>query len=400
LTVITVTVNTVISLTVIPNMKATPVNPFFFEHTADRWSFTDREKILPIIEKLLNERGRRVLFYGRRRMGKTSLIDNAALKASTQIIKVDLSLVVGLTEAATLLLNQIPRPPDAIFGKIAKLVEKKLGSVSVSLWKFAFKADLRQSTSQANIDVALDFIEAVAEAEDIIYTVWLDEFQEIWKLGGEDIAWRIRALSQRHHHINYFFSGSDHRLLKRMTDPKAAFFKQLETIEVGPIDPELMAKWIDARMKQGGIPAKNIGADIVAVAGPCTGDIVRVAKTAFDILAAGHKGEDGDVAARAMNDISLRQLHNEHAAFWRQMTLVQRAVLRALAAGRAPQSAETVSLFGIGSPSNAGAAVEALVEAQFLARNSDGRGVFFDSPFFKQWVAANGAPSDVVPLNP
>ena len=98
-------------------MKATPVNPFFFEHTADRWSFTDREKILPIIEKLLNERGRRVLFYGRRRMGKTSLIDNAALKASTQIIKVDLSLVVGLTEAATLLLNQIPRPPDAIFGK-------------------------------------------------------------------------------------------------------------------------------------------------------------------------------------------------------------------------------------------------------------------------------------------
>jgi hypothetical protein len=101
-----------------------------------------------------------------------------------------------------------------------------------------------------------------------------------------------------------------------------------------------------------------------------------------------------------MNDISLRQLHNEHAAFWRQMTLVQRAVLRALAAGRAPQSAETVSLFGIGSPSNAGAAVEALVEAQFLARNSDGRGVFFDSPFFKQWVAANGAPSDAVPLNP
>jgi hypothetical protein len=381
-------------------MKATPVNPFFFERTADRWSFTDRENFLPIIEKLLNERGRRVLFYGRRRMGKTSLIDNAALKASTQIIKVDLSLVVGLTEAATLLLNQIPKPPDAIFGKIAKLVEEKLGSVSVSLWKFAFKAELRQSISQANIDVALDFIEAVAEAEDIIYTVWLDEFQEIWKLGGEDIAWRIRALSQRHHHINYFFSGSDHRLLKRMTDPKAAFFKQLETIEVGPIDPTLMAKWIDARMKQGGIPAKNIGADILAVAGPCTGDIVRVAKTAFDILAAGHKGEDGDAAARAMNDISLRQLHNEHAAFWRQMTAVQRAVLRAIAADRAPQSAETVSLYGIGSPSNAGAAVEALVDAQFLARNSDGKGVFFDSPFFKRWVAANSAPSDIAPLNP
>jgi hypothetical protein len=145
--------------------------------------------------------------------------------------------------------------------------------------------------------------------------------------------------------------------------------------------------------------AKNIGAGIVAAAGPCTGDIVRAAKTAFDILAAAHKGESGDVAARAMNDISLRQLHNEHAAFWRQMTSVQRAVLRAIAANRAPQSAETVSLYGIGSASNAGAAVEALVEAQFLTRNIDGRGVFFDSPFFKRWVASNGAPGDAAPLS-
>jgi hypothetical protein len=70
-------------------MKATPVNPFFFERTADRWGFTDREDLLPIIGRLLKERGRRALFYGRRRMGKTSLIDNAALKASTKVIKVD-----------------------------------------------------------------------------------------------------------------------------------------------------------------------------------------------------------------------------------------------------------------------------------------------------------------------
>jgi hypothetical protein len=375
-------------------MKSTAINPFFFERIADRWSFTDRETLLPVIRKLLGERGRRVLFYGRRRMGKTSLIENAALQGPQKILKVDLSTVVSLTEAATRLLNQIPRPPDSLFGRIAKLVDEKLGSVSVSLWKFAFKADLRPAAGQANLETALDFIDSVAEAEDVITTIWFDEFQDIWKLGGEGIDWRLRGLSQKHRHVNYFFSGSDHRLLKRMTDPTAAFFKQIETVEVGAIDPALMAKWIDARMRQGGLGEAKIGSSVVALAGPCTGDIVRVARTAFDILGASRKAQDS--AARAMDDISLRQLHNEHSAFWRQMTFVQRAVLRALASNRSPQAAETVALYGIGSPSNAGAAIEALIDAQFLTRVPDGRGVLFDSPFFKRWVAANGSPDTTV----
>jgi hypothetical protein len=44
-------------------------------------------------------------------MGKTSLIDNADLKAPTKIMKVDLLLVVGIAEPATLIPNQIPIPP-------------------------------------------------------------------------------------------------------------------------------------------------------------------------------------------------------------------------------------------------------------------------------------------------
>ena len=364
------------------------INPFFFETPADRWSFTDREELLPLIQKILKERGRRVLFYGRRRMGKTSLIENAAAGGRPPMVRVDLSTVVSLTEAATKLLNQLPEPRESLAARTLKLVQEKLGGVSFSAWKFSFRADIRQEAGQANLEQSLDFIAALGEMEDVAYTIWFDEFQDIWKLGGDDIEWRLRGVTQKHRHLNYFFSGSDHRLLKRMTDPKGAFFKQLETVEVGPIDPTLFGKWVDGRMHRGGVNEPGLGEETVALAGPCTGDIVKLAKTVFDVVAGAKP--DPKAVQRAMDDISLRQLQNEHATYWRDRTLLQRALLRALADGRQPLSMETGAIYGIRSPSSGGAALEALVDSQLLTRDLATNQILFDSPFFKRWVAANG----------
>jgi hypothetical protein len=364
------------------------INPFFFETPADRWSFTDREELIPRIQKILKERGRRVLFYGRRRMGKTSLIDNATAGARPPLLSVDLSTVVSLTEVATKLINQLPQPQGSQLSRALKLIQDKLDGVAFELWKFSFKADIRKEAGQANLEQTLDFIAALGEAEDVAYTVWFDEFQDIWKLGGDEIEWRLRGVTQKHKHVNYFFSGSDHRLLKRMTNPKAAFFKQLETVEVGPIDAALLSKWVDGRMHRGGVNRTGLGQEIVSLGGPCTGDIVKLAKTVFDVLASDNNG--AHAVQRAMDDIALRQLHNEHATFWRERTLLQRALLRALADGRQPLSIETGAMYGIRSASSGGAALEALVDSQLLTRDLASNQILFDGPFFKRWVAANG----------
>ena len=89
-----------------------PINPFFFESPADRWAFTDREELLPVLQSAMAEQGRRVLLYGRRRMGKTSLVQNAARKAKAELLYVDLSTASDLTEAANKLLQAVPEAGD------------------------------------------------------------------------------------------------------------------------------------------------------------------------------------------------------------------------------------------------------------------------------------------------
>src|SRR6185312_530710 len=103
---------------------APPINPFFFESPADRWAFTDREELLPALQQTMGEQGRRMLLYGRRRMGKTSLIQNAARKAKAELIYVDLSTASDLTEAANKLLQAVPETETGLGDKAVKLVKK------------------------------------------------------------------------------------------------------------------------------------------------------------------------------------------------------------------------------------------------------------------------------------
>ena len=75
---------------------------------ADRWSFFDRDELLPGLRASFRERGRRMLLVGRRRMGKTSLAINAAREAKAVMLFADLSKAANLNEVAKTLVGQIP----------------------------------------------------------------------------------------------------------------------------------------------------------------------------------------------------------------------------------------------------------------------------------------------------
>src|ERR1051325_2295925 len=107
-------------------------NPFFFESPSDRRSFTDREAIIPQLSQMLHERGRRLLLHGRRRMGKTSLIQNAAAQAKQGFIFVDLSTAANLNEVAKKLLAEAPNDPERTLPRVLKLATKHLKSFVVA----------------------------------------------------------------------------------------------------------------------------------------------------------------------------------------------------------------------------------------------------------------------------
>ena len=361
------------------------VNPFNFETPASRWSFTDREEVIPKLLRPMRERGRRVLVYGRRRMGKTSLVDYVAMKSGINWLSVDLSKAADIDEVARKLLAQIPPSKEE---RLARTL-RALGKYVHLGWSSAgFEVKARVPGSEAlTLEQALDFINDRAQIEDLCTTIGFDEFQEIRTLIGPRGEWRLRGMIQKHQHTSYVFSGSKNRLLEWMTEPKAAFYKQLETIHIDAIDPGLLATWIDERAHRGGLIGFAHGKDIVAAASPCTGDVVRLAKAVFQLVAEKRKG---DIVQLALDEVALGELNNEYTERWRKLSPPMRVSLRAIAAGLPPFAASTLQRYGIRTASTASYAVKALVENELLVYDQDR--LIFDSPFFRRWIEANAAP--------
>jgi hypothetical protein len=363
-------------------MAATIANPFNFETPADRWSFTDREELLPRIAAILSRPKQRALVYGRRRVGKTSLIKHAAIAAKKPFAFVDLSTANDLNEVARKLIGSFP-VNEHLGKKLMRLLGKYVERVSLKGGHFSLGTDLR-TPAEESLEQALSFLDDYALTSDQCLTVCMDEFQDLRRLGGDRAEWQLRGTIQHYQRLSFIFSGSDHRLLQWMTEPNAAFFKQLELIEVGAIEPSLMAKWIDERSRRGGLTGSSFGVAVVAVAGPCTGDIVRLAKQVFDFAAIGRKG---DVVSQGLDAIALEYLTPEFGTIWRPLPPSQRTLLRAIADGQPRFSKATLEKYGL-SVGSVGTAQTALFDKQILTLVGDK--VVFDSPFFRRWVQATG----------
>jgi hypothetical protein len=368
---------------------STFINPFFFESPSDRWSFTDREDLIPKLHELMREKGRRLLVIGRRRMGKTSLIKNAAEKARATFLYCDVSTAANMHELSRKLMEAAPAEKGLRLSKALEIAGKYLKEVGIKASKITLTGELRPDAGDKTLEAVLNLLNARATENDEVWTICLDEFQEIRALGGPRIDWQLRGIMQEHRNLNYIFTGSDHRMLGWMTEPTAPFFKQLQQMEVGPIPAAHLARWIEKRARAGGVANFPSGEQIVAAAGPCTGDIVRLAKVAFAVAAGSAKK---DVIAVSFDSIALVELHAEFLNQWRDRPLSQRGILRAIADGKPPSAAETMREYGLKAASTVATAVESLIERQFLVR-TDEDGVIFDNPFFKRWVAFNGQPA-------
>jgi hypothetical protein len=363
----------------------TIVNPFNFETPADRWSFTDREDLLPRVLKVLTRPKQRALVYGRRRVGKTSLIKHAAVTSKQPFAFVDLSTANDLNEVARKLLGSFP-VNENLGTKLMRLLRRYVERISLTGGHFSLGGDLR-APAQKTLEQVLAFLDDYAATSDQCLTVCMDEFQDLRRLGGDRAEWNLRGTIQHHEQLSFVFSGSDHRLIQWMTEPNSAFFKQLELIEVGPIDAALLTNWIDSRSRKGGLPGSSFGAAVVEVAGPCTGDIVRLAKQAFDFVATGRKG---DTARMALDTIALEYLTPEFGTIWRPLPPSQRLLLRAIANGQPRFAKATLDMYGLTSGTVRTAQI-ALFDKQILTM--EGEQVVFDSPFFRRWVQATGEPT-------
>ncbi len=208
----------------------------------------------------------------------------------------------------------------------------------------------------------------------------IDEVQD-FDGGGEGAMAFLRGALQEAPNVATVLSGSIVQTVLRLLDPQQPFHGW-QTYEIGPIDPDFLARWIQDRMGTHGVDVPlEFAEELVARAGPVSNYRMRLAKACFESL---HLRQSFDPSAlEAAFDEIVRDDDGSFEQIWRGLSTGQQKALRAVAAqvthitGKA-----TLDRYGI-SAGLMGASLQALREKGILP----GEELRFSNPFFQEWVA-------------
>ncbi len=378
-------------------------NPFRVGEHVTGSDFTDRADEVHAVLRSMRDGGR-LLVAGPRRMGKSTVIGVAARRVEADggiVLTADLATASSLTEIANRLLAAV----TAVAPWRERLMDwaRELGPVVTLGFDAAERPRLsvvlesRPRSVEGErelLERVLDRIEGVAARESSPVVVVLDEFQRISELGGEEAEWVLRRRMQENRSTGYVCAGSKESLVAAMLQPKRAFYKFFDRLQLGPIDPEHLARWIDERLESSGVEpvvdsgpdgyvVGGVGARLVARVGPRTQDIVQAARVLWFRCAREGRAGPGSVDAAiaeivTQDDPAIRRTYDE-------LTPLQQRVLRAVAAGADELlSQATRGRFALGPASSTATAMESLVSRAILVRAETG--VEFDNPYFREWA--------------
>lgn len=370
-----------------------PSNPFRIAEDVAGPHFTDRATEVDVVRRAMTHRGR-LLVSGPRRMGKSTILRVAADRVRQDggvVLVADLATAASLTEVADRLLAAVATA-EPWTRRLSDWARALAPVVSLSFDpaghpRLAVGLDMRSRREEDErmlLERVLDRIDDVAQTERAPVVLVLDEFQRLAELGGEASEWLLRNRIQENVHTAVVCAGSKEALINEMLQPKRAFYRFFERLEVGPIEEDHLARWIDERLAGSGLDGgEGVGRELVERVGPRTQDIVQAARVLwFRAAPTGRAGPDA--AAEAVAEV----VDQEDAALrrtWEDLTPLQQRLLRAVAAGEDALHASHVrAQYDLGPSSSVTTALDALTRRSILTRT--GSSVQFDSPFFREWA--------------
>lgn len=375
-------------------------NPFDIGLIARGNHFADREREVERIARAFQSAGSRLVVFGDRRLGKSSTLERAAevaRKAGHKVVIVTLATATDTADAAQQIVRgvreQIGRnwraTLDGIAGRLQATMEIAPATAPGELPTVRFGFGLRERADQRKnlLWDALGAVNAQMQTEGRTLGIGIDEFQRIHEWGGGDAEWALKASLETHRNLAYVLAGSKRHLIESMITSKGrALWKQLDPLGFEPIDPQVMAEWIQQHAGRTGVSFSLAACDLaVSLAGPRTRDIVQLARAAWD--ASSHTGRGEEATMEAAMETLVQEQDALFSAQWRWLQPADQRILRALAADPdlSLLSTDALHRYRLGPKSTVSSALARLVENEVLARDDGGR-YTFDDPFFRRWV--------------
>lgn len=372
-------------------------NPFKIGERVSGYHFADREQEVARTRAAMLS-PTKLLVYGSRRMGKSSVIWNAAESARLSrpkpiVVFADVATATNLHDVSVRLLRSLYTETRWLNLRIEDLLGGIAPRVTVKLDEhggpptFTFGIDRRTASEeerQRAFEGVIERLSQIRASTKRPVTVVLDEFQAVSGFAGESSEWHLRDVMQRHGDLSFVCAGSQESLIQDIIGPKRAFYKVFEMLHLDVIPEQVFADWIDERLALGAGINGGVGLEIVRVAGPRTQDVVQIARQLyFQGLAAKRKVRVTDVML-ALDEV-VRSEAQLLRSIWFSLSAQQQDVLRVVAIGvEQLYSAQVRDQYGLPATSSLVKAVSALVQRGLLVRTEDG--VVFDSPFFRHWV--------------
>lgn len=355
-------------------------------------TFTDRADEVARVRRAIRER-ERLLVYGERRMGKTSILARAAHREEAEhdatVLWLDLWSLTSVADMLRAVLAAVPvrwAPLQRLQLLLASAdVRPQLagdsttGQSTLSLgWSVRDLTDDRARVLFRSTLLALD---EVARGHPSPVSVVIDEFQQIESLTPQGGAY-LRSIAQETPALGYVLAGSMLSLIDSLTAPRGPFYS-IPRLDVGPIDSDLMAPWIEERMRDHGlgVPA-GLGHVILTCAGSSTEARIKLARETFLLAQEGGKADEPTVR-RAFASL-VASMGSAYEAIWAKTPQTQRRALQMLANAEArPTSSSTLDAYGLASSAAFVRALDAL-RAQGLVTIHEP--VALGDPFFAAWI--------------
>lgn len=370
------------------------MNPFIYGKVVEGEDFCPRKDLMFELGGCL-ESGQNTVLFGRRRVGKSSLVLDAAKHFPDRLLfRVDLFFTKDTamfleycSNALFSFQNQRKGMFEEILSALKRVrprieVDSNTGTPALSFGLSGADRALLLNT----VDDFFDYLGHTFRQEQLI--VCFDEFQSVLNYPEpESLLAKIRSKVQ-YHSFPYIFTGSDRSGLKTLfTRPESPFYKSIRPIEVLPIPRNDFQPFLQKKFEAGERIVSAEGWDeLFRLETP--GDIQQLCAALWEKSCPGDRLE-GIVLQAAWRQIFSQEIEGFRSLLG-ELTALQLRVLKQIA------KTGTDQIYSLDLQQTIGASASSIrrsltaLTAKWILAEDDGT-VYFNNPFLRQFLLRTGS---------